>query len=114
MSFIKDKVRVPKQEFFMKTSYAYFTNCAIRVLDIAPTLDVPVLFLNEPMPKVHNEPSRCLDVDTSASFKSYFSIFVSELTCLSSNDIVFPGMSFLNGPCIFGCGFLRCSKPCLF
>ena len=29
----------------MKMSYAYFKNCASRALDIAPTLDVPALFM---------------------------------------------------------------------
>ena len=35
---------VRKQEFFMKTSYAYFRNLAFWAWDIVPTLDVPALF----------------------------------------------------------------------
>ena len=45
LRFIKEEAEVRKQEFFMKTSYAYFENCAFWALDIAPTLDVRVLLL---------------------------------------------------------------------
>ena len=37
---------VRKQEFFLKTSHAYFKNYAFWALDMAPTLDVPVLLYN--------------------------------------------------------------------
>ena len=42
MRFTTEEAR---KQFLMKMSYAYFKNCAFRALDIAPTLDVPVLFL---------------------------------------------------------------------
>ena len=42
----KEEAEVRKQEFFMKTSFAYFKNGTFWSLDIAPTVDVPVLFFD--------------------------------------------------------------------
>ena len=44
LRFTKKETKVRKQEFFMKSSHALFKNCAFCALNIAPTLDVPVLF----------------------------------------------------------------------
>ena len=47
----------------MKTSHAYFINCAFSALDIPPTLDVPVL--------LHDIKGVCFDTTQSLDSLSF-------------------------------------------
>ena len=42
LTFVRARYIRTFEEFFMKTSWSYFKNCAFWALGIAPTLDVPV------------------------------------------------------------------------